>query len=322
MDLQREIYSDDDDVIYQFKRCIGINGINIAATKPDLLDRSILTELERIDVMARLGEDEVKSKFAALKPQLLGYIFDVLVRVLQVKNSGGIKLEELPRMANFAEHDEIISRCMGYKENEFLSSYFKNIDLITEEAINANPIATCIVGLMDSNTELVKKEINGDRVLEIRMSDLHQKLCIIASALFINTNDKPWPKSPTALARRINEVKTNLSERGVIIEPIILADRNRGIRITKRVVSIIKKEGKDNNCKNNSSNNNSLDPKQSLLIPKPQILEQNKKFIGIRNNSGNIYMSGSYWYCRECRDRGDRFYMTDHRCRGYKPEAS
>ncbi len=42
---KRELYSDDDDIIYNFKRCIGLNGINLAATKADLLDRGIIIEL-------------------------------------------------------------------------------------------------------------------------------------------------------------------------------------------------------------------------------------------------------------------------------------
>jgi hypothetical protein len=45
---KRELYTDDDDIIYNFKLCIGFNGINLGATKADLLDRGIIIELERI----------------------------------------------------------------------------------------------------------------------------------------------------------------------------------------------------------------------------------------------------------------------------------
>lgn len=34
---KRELYTDNDDIIYNFKRCIGLNGINIAAQRGDLL---------------------------------------------------------------------------------------------------------------------------------------------------------------------------------------------------------------------------------------------------------------------------------------------
>ena len=45
---KRALYTDDEDIIYSFRCCVGLNGINIAATRPDLLDRSILIGLERI----------------------------------------------------------------------------------------------------------------------------------------------------------------------------------------------------------------------------------------------------------------------------------
>ena len=42
---KRELYSDDDDIIYQYKRPIGFNGINLAATRADLLDRGLASSL-------------------------------------------------------------------------------------------------------------------------------------------------------------------------------------------------------------------------------------------------------------------------------------
>ena len=42
---KRQLFAVDDDIIYSFRRCVGLNGINIAATRADLLDRSILTGL-------------------------------------------------------------------------------------------------------------------------------------------------------------------------------------------------------------------------------------------------------------------------------------
>jgi hypothetical protein len=41
---KRELFTDDHDIIYNFKRCIGINGINLGATKPDLIDRGVVIE--------------------------------------------------------------------------------------------------------------------------------------------------------------------------------------------------------------------------------------------------------------------------------------
>jgi hypothetical protein len=36
-------------------------------------------------------------------------------------------------------------------------------------------------------------------------------------------------------------------------------------------------------------------------------------------NAGEIYWSGTNWYCRECKLYGDKFYMEVHVCKGYVP---
>jgi hypothetical protein len=45
---KRKLYTNDEDVVYEYKRCLGFSGINICMTEPDVLDRSILIELRRI----------------------------------------------------------------------------------------------------------------------------------------------------------------------------------------------------------------------------------------------------------------------------------
>jgi len=56
---KRQLFTDDDDVIYSYRRAILFNGINIAISKPDLLDRSLLIQLERISDEHRREEAEV-----------------------------------------------------------------------------------------------------------------------------------------------------------------------------------------------------------------------------------------------------------------------
>ncbi len=74
--------------------------------------------------------------------------------MLQVKRSGGIEIKEgLPRMADFAELGEIISRCMGHEDNKFLGAYYNNIGLQVEAAIESSPVGTTIIKLMEDKQE-------------------------------------------------------------------------------------------------------------------------------------------------------------------------
>ena len=69
---KRVLYSDDDDVIYQYRRCIGLNGINVAAHRADLLERSLLLELEAIPPGKRKPENELWTEFEKARPLLFG----------------------------------------------------------------------------------------------------------------------------------------------------------------------------------------------------------------------------------------------------------
>lgn len=108
---KRELFTNDDDVIYNFKRCIGINGINLGATKSDLIDRGLIVEHTPISKHRKRLLKEIWHKFFEIRPQLLGYIFDTLVKVLkfQEQSPDGLELNEYPRLADFAEVGEIIS---------------------------------------------------------------------------------------------------------------------------------------------------------------------------------------------------------------------
>ena len=163
-----------------------------------------------------------------LRPQLLAYIFDILVKVLQVKQSGGIKISNgLNRMADFEEYAEIISRCMGYKEGEFLRVYKDNIGIKIDEAIQANPLSMAVMKAINN------KDV-GDE-LDKTPTELYLELNDVAETkLKINIQKiKSWPKSPNQLSRRLNEIKTNIREKGIVIEKYRDEKGHRKIKICK-----------------------------------------------------------------------------------------
>ena len=108
---KRELYTDDEDVILVLKHCVALNGINLMATRPDLLERSILFVLERITKDRRKLEQELFAELRQELPSILGGVFDVLSRALQIHPS--VKLAEYPRMADFARWGCAISEAMG-----------------------------------------------------------------------------------------------------------------------------------------------------------------------------------------------------------------
>lgn len=197
---KRKLFTDSDTIVYEYKRCLGFNGINIMLTEPDALDRSLMIEQQRIVKESRRLESVIYQEFEGLKPGLLGYIFDILVKAKQKVSS--IRLDDLPRMADFALWGEAIARAMGYEPLEFINAYYDNIGKQNIEAIEYNPLGQAIVKLCD--------EINGDYYDS--MSECLSKLLEVAQRNNISTESKAWPKSANWLNRYLNKIRSNLLE--------------------------------------------------------------------------------------------------------------
>ena len=202
---KRRLYSDDEDIIYDYKRCLMISGINNSLTEPDALDRSILTQFDRIPDEKRKEESEIESEFEETRPKLFAYILDVLVNTLRIKP--GVRLSNLPRMADFTTWGEAIARAMGYQPMEFVNAYYDNIGKQNAEAIESNPLAQAIEKFVYS----WYKE-GEEACWQSPTSKALEKLNKIAQAYGIDTGSKLWPKAANSLTKRLRPILSNLRE--------------------------------------------------------------------------------------------------------------
>lgn len=203
---QRTLYTNEDSTIFSFQRVLAINGINNVATRPDLLDRSILLELERISEDNRKELAEVQSDFEYAKASILGGIFDILAAAMEIYPS--VKLDKLPRMADFARWGYAIGEALEVGGGKrFLSEYAENRETQNAEAIANDPVAALIIALMS-----VHSEWQGSAAL--LLSALRQ----IAPENGVSTNSKSFPPDATRLAKRLNGIKSNLEAEGVSFE--------------------------------------------------------------------------------------------------------
>lgn len=196
---KRRLYTDDDDVIYHYKRAVAINGINLVAQKPDLLDRSLIYELQPITKEGRIDESSFWLKFEENKPKILGSIFTILSKAMAIKES--IILERKPRLADFAMWGCAIAEALGYGKEKFLNAYEANIDKQNSEALNASPVAQLVMAFMED-----RDEWKGSAKI------LLDEFTKIADAHGLK---KEVPKSVNWLWRRIKEVKANLNTVGI-----------------------------------------------------------------------------------------------------------
>ena len=202
---QRKLFTNAEDVIFTFKRIIALNGINNVATRPDLLDRSILIELERITENERRELSEIQAAFESDRAAILGGILDTLSKAMRIYPT--VKLPKLQRMADFTRWGYAIGEAFGGLGQTFLDEYAANRDSQNTEAINADPVAVLVVEFM-----AVRDEWTG------RVSSLLRELVDIAADHGVNPRAKSFPNQPNQLSRRLRGIRSNLEAVGIHFE--------------------------------------------------------------------------------------------------------
>ena len=162
-----------------------------------------------------------------IKPYVLGYIFDILVKVLRYKEAHGeIDFPNgLNRMADWEEYCEIISRCMDNPDYEFQRVYQENIGVQIDEAIESSPLSQAVIEFMSEEIVIAieiehRKEIKKPREewtgTPTKLQTELQNIAI-GKLNFNLSKIKSFPKSASHLTRKINGIKTNLREKGIEI---------------------------------------------------------------------------------------------------------
>ena len=201
---KRELYTDDDDVIYQIQNCILLNGINNPAGKSDLMGRAILFSLAPIPENKRKAEKQLREEFEEIRPALFGAMLDALSNAMDKHNS--IRLERSPRMIDFAKWGCAIAMALSYSQQDFLSAFEQNEKDRNNEVLDDNSVADVVTKLMEG-----RKEWEGN------MTGLLIRLTEVADDNGIDVKGKYWPKAPNSLSRKLNEVSTNLAAEGILL---------------------------------------------------------------------------------------------------------
>ncbi len=207
---KRKLYTNNEDVIYSLMRAIGFNGINLAATKADLLSRGLIIQTETIQKGNQRRMKAIWKEFEKIKPELLGYIFHVLTQVIKWKqdNKGVELVKEYPRMADWAEWCEIIAHCIGEKKGAFMTAYNENIDLQTQEVIEGSDIAIALQIFIQSRED---KKFDGTATV------LLHELNKISIQNDIDIRNRYWPKTANRLSRALRILQRTLREIGIEI---------------------------------------------------------------------------------------------------------
>ena len=146
----RQLYTDQDEVLFDAARPVILNGIEDIVERPDLADRAVFLTLEPIPEERRRPEAELWAAFEAERPRILGALLDAVVEGL--KKLPETRLPKLPRMADFALWATACETAI-WPAGTFWSAYCSNRDAAVEGVIEADPVATAVRALMSARTE-------------------------------------------------------------------------------------------------------------------------------------------------------------------------
>ncbi|NOJ33023.1 MAG: hypothetical protein DA329_12895, partial [Candidatus Nitrosocosmicus sp.] len=214
---RRKLYTNNEDQIFKYIRCLSFSGINVIFTEPDALERSIMIELEEIKDEYKIPGDQIYGDFMSQIPHLLGYIFDTLSKAMHLKNS--IKLEKIPRMADFAVWGEAIAQIMGYKPLEFLEAYYENLGEQNKEIIESDSFAESLAKMIDYETTCWA---GSPKMLIQNINEYCE-----ANVIDINK----FPKQPNTLVKKLKKIRSIIRSGiglEIIIERITSGKGNKG----------------------------------------------------------------------------------------------
>jgi hypothetical protein len=208
----RALYTDDDVIIRNFKRCIMLNGINLPAEKGDLLDRTILYETIP-DADARKTEKELKAAYEQARPAILGGFLDTLSKALKIKET--VKPTKF-RLADFSCWGCALSEALGHQQTEFIEASEDNLRSQNEEAAHASPVASAFVAYCSKNLE--EHDINNPYI--DTPTNIFHEVEATAQIMLISTKTNGWPRGPQPFTRKLSEVRDAIAAFGWCYEVI------------------------------------------------------------------------------------------------------
>jgi hypothetical protein len=214
----RELFTNDQQSIFDGQRPVMLDGIEEVATRGDLLDRSISIELETITEDKRKRLSELWADFDASAGKILGALCKAAAHALRTHRK--VKLDRLPRMADFAVWATAAERGLGLPDGAFMAAYDANRAAANDVALESSPVASLIVAMVRA-----KGRWSGTA------TDLLDELTERADEQVRRA--KWWPRTPRGVSGAVRRMAPNLRGAGIEVD----FDRATG-RERQRQISI------------------------------------------------------------------------------------
>ena len=214
----RKLYTDSEQLLVQIERPVLTNGIDDIATRPDLMERSIILNLPVITESGRRSEKSFWDEFEIAKPAILGALLDALSCAL--RNESSTHLPVKPRMADCAIFVTAAEPALGWESGTFLAAHSRNQDESVEIGIETSSVGSALLELLE------KRGGSWTGTLTGLLDQLNQQ----ASGELRRSGF--WPKTLKMLRNELSRLKPSLRRLGIEIQDKRTA-KERLLEITK-----------------------------------------------------------------------------------------
>jgi hypothetical protein len=142
----RQLFTDDEEKLFDVQRPISLNGIEEFATRGDILDRAIILHLPSIPGDKRKAESSFWKEFENSHQRILGALLDALSTAL--RNLPNVNLPRLPRMADFARLATATEAAFKWEPGRFMRTYSAYIEDVHNVVLEDSPIVAPLMRLM------------------------------------------------------------------------------------------------------------------------------------------------------------------------------
>jgi len=125
---------------------------DLRAARPDFLDRAVIVEFLDMKPETRRDEAQFWREFEQVRPRILGALLDAISAGL--RNLPNVRLDQPPRMADFAIWVNACEESLGMKPGEALAAYQSNRTETHNLALESSP-------LYEPVAELAQKGFSG-----------------------------------------------------------------------------------------------------------------------------------------------------------------
>lgn len=200
-DATRRLHTTEDEAAWETKRPIVMNGINQLVTRPDLADRTLGVELQRIS--AYIDEATLINAWAQDYPKILGALYQLMSGVL--RDLPAVRLDKLPRMGDFAKLGAAM--CLALKcQHSFVEVFNSNRDAVVARGVESSPVALALVSM-----------IHAEKLFTGTPGELMR---VISREPYIpvHYDRNAWPKSPRGLGEIIRRLAPSLRVYGIDVQ--------------------------------------------------------------------------------------------------------